>query len=45
MSTGNTRAYSGPIWPSILELSGHPYCFYLAGDSGIKWPLVALAPE
>ena len=38
-------AYSGPIWPPILELSGHPYCFYLASDSGTNWSLLASAPE
>jgi len=30
-------AYSGPIWPPILELSGHWFRNYLASDSGISW--------
>jgi len=38
-------AYSGPIWPPILEVSGHSFWFYLATVSGIKWPLLAPAPE
>ncbi len=32
-------AYSGPIWPPILEQSGHCLWFYLISDSGFKWSL------